>query len=371
MFGISFLKLSLKNRVPLVPLIFITLITSFGLLMLYSANQGLFPWAFKQIFRYVFGLGVVFFIACLDIRFWFKHAYVLYGLSLCLLVFVELLGFVGMGARRWIDLGLFQLQPSEIMKVTVIIALATYFHTLENDKLKLHHFLVPCVLIGVPLLLILRQPDLGTAIILGCAGASLLFIAGLSWRLMIPCFVGVAALCPVLWSYLKPYQKKRVLIFLNPEQDILGAGYHALQSKIAIGSGGIWGKGLKKGPQSQLNFLPEKQTDFIFTMLSEELGFVGAISLLCCYILFLVYIYRIALGANSTFLRFLVFGVASLLFFHVFINVGMVAGILPIVGVPLPLVSYGGTSLLTFMIAFGLMAAAKAQHNTRIPHHPF
>jgi rod shape determining protein RodA len=278
---------------------------------------------------------------------------------------VELLGFVGMGARRWVDLYVFQIQPSELIKIALVLALAAYFHNL-NDRLKFHHLIIPTLLILLPSLLVLRQPDLGTAMILLLVGGSIFYGIGVRLWFFTAGLLGTAGLFPVLWKYLKDYQKKRIFIFLNPEQDPLGSGYHILQSKIAIGSGGFWGKGFNQGTQSRLDFLPEKQTDFIFTMLCEEWGFVGGLTLIGLYIMFLIKCFRIALEARYTFNCLVAVGVTSMLFFHVFINIGMVIGVLPVVGVPLPFMSYGGTSMLTLMIGLGLIGAVSGQKETRL-----
>jgi rod shape determining protein RodA len=272
-----------------------------------------------------------------------------------------------MGAKRWVNLYFFQLQPSELIKLTLVLVLARYFHDFKERTLRVYHFVIPALLILLPTLLILRQPDLGTAMILLLVGGGVCFVVGMQWRLILSLALGALGGMPFLWRYLKPYQKNRILIFLNPEQDVLGTGYHALQSKIAIGSGGFFGKGLGLGTQSHLNFLPEKHTDFIFTVLAEETGFLGAITLLSLYGVMLYYGYRLALESRSVFSRLLIFGVMMMFFWHVFINVGMVTGFLPIVGVPLPLMSYGGTSLLTFMIAFSFVHAAANQSETRLP----
>lgn len=364
---LAFLHIRPKGGLPKDILFFLTLIASVGFLMLYSAaGCHLMPWALKQIIRFLFGLGILWLISAIDIRFWLSQAFVIYGGCLGLLAIVELLGFVGMGARRWVDLYLFQIQPSELMKISLVLALAAYFHRLEEARPKIQHLFIPTLLILAPSLLVLRQPDLGTAMILLLVGSTLFYVAGT--RLWVFASVGVlvGSLCPILWTYLKAYQKKRILIFLDPDQDPLGAGYHILQSKIAIGSGGLWGKGFSKGSQSHLNFLPEKQTDFIFTMLCEEWGLVGGFLVISLYIALLIKCYQIAIEARYIFTRLMVAGISSVLFFHVFINMGMVMGALPVVGVPLPFMSYGGTSMLTLMIGFGLMSAAQNQKETRL-----
>lgn len=261
-----------------------------------------------------------------------------------------------MGAQRWLDLGVFQLQPSELMKITLILALARYFHgTALEDIRTIKASLIPIGMIIIPTALILKQPDLGTALMLIFAGGAMLFLAGVQlWKFICVGILGAISV-PILWSFLHDYQKQRVLTFLNPENDPLGAGYHIMQSKIALGSGGLFGKGFLEGTQSRLNFLPEKQTDFIFTVLSEEFGFVGSLILLTFFALIILYGFIITVRCTNFFGKFLAFGLTTNFALYVFINVGMVMGLLPVVGVPLPLVSYGGTAMLTLMMAFGLI----------------
>ena len=364
---IPFLRLYQKSLYPKTLAILLCILGAISVAMLYSAGHSFSPWALKQLVRFFLSLIIFSFISYIDLRFWLAYAPTFFLASLGLLVGVEVLGFIGMGAKRWIDLYIFQIQPSEVMKFTLVLLIASHFHFLGLRHYKLRSILLPLFAIITTAFLVLRQPDLGTTIILCAVGFSMLFAAGVSWTF----FLGFTALClgslPIIWSFLKSYQKKRILTFLNPEADPLGAGYHTLQSKIAIGSGGFWGKGLGAGTQGQLNFLPEKQTDFIFTMLCEETGFIGAIALLCVYLVILIKGFFIALQCHAVFTKLLSVGVISTLFFHVFINVGMVLGVLPIVGVPLPLVSYGGTSLLAFMIGFGWLAAANSQKQVRLP----
>jgi len=332
-------------------------ITGFGIAMLYSAAEGSFdPWANRQMIRFAVGLVLMLAIAVTDIRFWLRYAYVFYGLTLILLVAVEFSGLTGMGARRWISLGVVNLQPSELMKIAMILAMARYFHGASVDEVQRPLFLAPpLMMILAPAGLVLRQPDLGTALMLIMAGAAVLFIAGVRmWKFGL---VGVLALVstPLIWQFLRDYQKKRVLTFLNPESDPLGAGYHVIQSKIALGSGGLFGKGFMQGTQSHLNFLPEKQTDFVFTMLAEEFGLVGGIALLILYLILLIYGFIISMRCRNHFGRLVGLGVTTTFFLYVFINIAMVMGLIPVVGVPLPLISYGGTAMLTVLIGFGLL----------------
>ncbi|MQA65426.1 MAG: rod shape-determining protein RodA [Alphaproteobacteria bacterium] len=328
-----------------------------GFVMLYSAANGaLQPWALRQMVRFAAGVVLLVGLALVDLRFWLRYAYAIYGGALALLVAVEIAGDIGMGAQRWISLGVLNLQPSEVMKIALIIVLARYFHSLpESAEGKLRHLVSPALLALVPAALVLRQPDLGTALMLLMITATMFFLAGVRlWKFGVA-LGAVVAVVPVAWHFLKDYQKNRILTFLDPETDPLGAGYHILQSKIALGSGGMFGKGFMQGSQSHLNFLPEKQTDFIFTMLAEELGLVGGLTLLVLYALVLVYGFSIAIRAQSHFGRLLALGVTVTFFLYVFINIAMVMGLVPVVGVPLPLISYGGTSMLTLLIGFGIL----------------
>jgi len=295
-------------------------------------------------------------IALVDIRIWLKFAYLFYGFSLILLILVEVMGFIGMGAQRWLDLGYFNLQPSEIMKITLVLALARYFHGMGMEDIdRPTRLLIPLVMVGIPTVLILRQPDLGTAIMLVMASGGLFFVAGVRlWKFGALAVLGLA-LMPVSWQFLHSYQKRRIMTFLNPESDPLGAGYHIIQSKIALGSGGVSGRGFMQGTQGHLRFLPEMQTDFIFTMLAEEFGMIGALGLISLYILLLVYGFAIAMRSHSHFGRLVGMGVTVTFFLYVFINIAMVMGLIPVVGVPLPLISYGGTAMMTLLIGFGLL----------------
>ncbi|MEE9545560.1 MAG: rod shape-determining protein RodA [Rhodospirillales bacterium] len=337
------------------------LVAAFGIVVLFSAagesGRGSFdPWASRQAVRFVIGLVMMLAVAVIDIRIWLRYAYVIYLIGLGLLVAVELGGLSGMGAQRWIHLGLITIQPSELMKLAIVLALARYFHSGSVDDIRRPLFLVvPLVMVAMPSVLVLRQPDLGTALMLVIGGAVIFFLAGV--RLSQFGLVGLLGLvsAPVVWQFLHAYQKKRVLSFLNPENDPLGAGYHIIQSKIALGSGGVFGKGFLLGTQSHLNFLPEKQTDFIFTMLAEEFGLVGGLALLGLYVLLMIYGFAISLRCRNQFGRLLGMGVTTIFFLYVFINIAMVTGLLPVVGVPLPLISYGGTAMVTLLFGFGLL----------------
>ena len=339
--------------------------------MLYSAGNGNWePWASRQLTRFIFGAAILLLIAVTDIRIWLRYSYFIYFLSLALLIAVELKGVIGMGAQRWIDLKFVQLQPSEIMKIAIVLALARYFHGVTLSELKtIRRLLTPVLLVAIPVGLVLRQPDLGTAVMLGFTAVVVFFLAGVQlWKFLIAGLTGLAFL-PLAWSFLHEYQKRRVVTFLDPESDPLGAGYHIIQSKIALGSGGVFGKGLLAGTQSHLSFLPEKQTDFIFTMFAEEFGLIGSLTLLVLYTLLIGYGLFISYRVSHQFGRLVCAGIMSVLFFYVFINMAMVMGLVPVVGVPLPLISYGGTSMLSLMIGFGLLMSANVHRNVQINRH--
>jgi rod shape determining protein RodA len=300
-------------------------------------------------------------------RHWYRSAYWIYGASLTLFIAVDQHGAVGMGAQRWIDLGFMQLQPSEIMKIALVLALARYFHGLSAENSgRLRYLVVPALLVLVPVGLVLKQPDLGTAIMLLAAGAILCFLGGVRLWLFAAAALGGATAAPVAWSFLRDYQKTRLYTFLEPDTDPLGAGYHIMQSKIALGSGGLFGKGFLLGTQSHLSFLPEKQTDFIFTMFAEEFGLVGGLVLLALYVLVIGYAFAIALRSRSQFGRLLGLGIAANFFLYAFINTAMVMGLIPVVGVPLPLISYGGTAMVTVMLGFGLLMNIGIHRDVRL-----
>lgn len=345
------------------PVVMIVILVWLGVMTLYSAADGSFvPWGEKQLMRFVMGMGCMLWMVCIRIRVLYHFAYYIYGFALLLLVAVEVLGFTGMGAQRWINLGIFNLQPSELMRLGLILAIARYFHELPQQDVNHPRSLVlPIVLLIVPTLLVMRQPDLGTALLLLLSSASIFFLANVSmWY-----FVGVGALLtaaiPVLWQLLHDYQKKRVLIFLNPESDPIHSGYHIIQSKIALGSGGVWGKGFLMGTQSHLDFLPEKQTDFIFTMFCEEFGMMGAIGLIILYSLLILYNARIAMHAKGLFSKLVASSLTVTFFLYMFINMAMVMGLLPVVGIPLPLFSYGGTAMITLLISQGILLGIDCQ----------
>ncbi len=335
----------------------LTMTAAIGVAMLYSAGEGSWtPWAVRQAVRYAVGICILLTIALIDIRFWWRNSYLIYGLLLCLLISVEVIGSTSMGAQRWINLGFIRLQPSELMKVALILALARYFHGISiEDSGRLRVISIPIMLISAPAIFVLKQPDLGTAVFLVVIGVAVLFLAGLRlWKFGLVFSLAAAAI-PIVWGTLHRYQQKRILTFLDPESDPLGAGYHIMQSKIALGSGGLTGKGFMQGSQSHLNFLPEKQTDFIFTMVAEEFGMMGGLFLLGLYLVMMIYGVFISLNSRSHFGRLLAMGITSMLFLYVFINIAMVMGIVPVVGVPLPLISYGGNAMLSVLIGAGFL----------------
>ncbi|MBH63745.1 MAG: rod shape-determining protein RodA [Alphaproteobacteria bacterium] len=340
-----------------------------GLATLYSISGGTTEtWVSRQLMRFGVGFFLMLLVAVIDIRFWLRAAFLIYGVALVLLVAVEVVGTVGMGAQRWVDLGPFQLQPSEVMKIALVLALARYFHGIAHEEVvQLRWLVVPSLMVIIPVTLVLRQPDLGTALLLLIGAAVMFFLAGVRLWIFGAGLMTALAAIPFAWHYLHDYQRERILTFLNPERDPLGAGYHILQSKIALGSGGMFGKGFLQGTQSHLNFLPEIQTDFIFTMLAEEFGLVGALGLLALYVFMLAYAIAIALRSRSQFGRLLGMGIAGTFFVYFFINIAMVTGLVPVVGVPLPLLSYGGTAMVTILVGFGLIMSVYIHRDVRLP----
>lgn len=347
------------------------LLAAIGSVMLYSAADGaLAPWAGRHVVRFAISLGLMLAVAMTDIRFWLRNAYGLYFGVLILLAVVEISGTIGMGAQRWIDLGVVNVQPSELMKLALVLALARYHHGLNPEQVRRPvMLLLPLVMVGLPTLLILKQPDLGTAVMLLAGGGAVIFAAGLSLWILGLGIVAVLGALPVAWQFLHDYQRARLLTFLDPDRDPLGAGYHITQSKIALGSGGLFGKGYLRGTQSHLNFLPEKHTDFIFTMFAEEFGLVGTLTLLVVFAAVVGSCVAIALRARNQFSRLLAIGVTTTFFLYVFINLAMVMGLIPVVGVPLPLVSYGGTAMLGVMLGFGLVLSVHVHRDVQIGRH--
>lgn len=338
-------------------LFFVCLVIGISLGVLYSVGGGSWsPWASRQAMRFVVSLSVLIVIAFINLRLFMKYAYWIYGVALFLLVGVLLFGHVGMGAQRWLNLGLIQIQPSECMKIALILALARYFHGASLDEVRSIKFMIPPTLMMiVPVALILKQPDLGTAMMLVFETVAIFFLMGVQWWKFVVGFVVAIGSAPLVWANLHDYQKQRVLTFLNPERDPQGAGYHITQSKITLGSGGFWGKGFMEGTQSRLSFIPEKQTDFIFTVLAEEFGLVGSIVLYTLYMIIIGYGVLITLKCTNFFGKILAMGLTINFALYVFINMAMVMGLMPVVGVPLPLMSYGGTAMMTLFIGFGLL----------------
>ena len=332
-----------------------------GLVTIYSAGGEDIGLIHKQVTRLGIGLAVMLFCAQIPIHFYRSIAPIFYLVGVLLLVAVLFIGVEGKGAQRWLDLGFMRFQPSEILKLFVPMTIAWY---LSQEPLppKLKHVLIGFLLVLIPALLIARQPDLGTALLIASSGLFALFLAGLSWRIITVSSVLAISFIPVMWFFLmKAYQKQRVITFLNPESDPLGAGYHIIQSKIAIGSGGVSGKGWLKGSQSQLEFLPERHTDFIFSVFSEEFGLIGVLLLLALYGFIIVRGLIIAGRSQFIFCKLLAGSITLTFFVYVFVNIGMVSGLLPVVGVPLPLVSYGGTSMVTLLAGFGIVMAVATQ----------
>lgn len=349
-------------------ILLICLVAVTGFVVLYSAANGHWkPWAAKQFWRFVLGFGVMISVSMVGLRTWLKYAYVFYALSLFLLILVSVFGHIGMGAQRWISLGFIRIQPSELMKIALILALSRYFHGGSlQDAQSISYLFVPLIMVAMPAVLVLRQPDLGTTILLTAGAGVLFFLVGVQiWKFAALGGVGLLSV-PIAWRFLHDYQKERVFTFLDPERDPLGKGYHIMQSKITLGSGGFFGKGFLQGTQSRLNFLPEKQTDFIFTVLAEEFGMVASVSLLLLYLALIFYGYMIAFRSNSFFGRLLALGLSTNLFLYVFINIAMVMGLLPVVGVPLPMISYGGTVMLTLMFSFGLVECVNIDREVQI-----
>jgi rod shape determining protein RodA len=346
---------------------FIILLACIGFSALYSAAGSIDPWASKQAIRFSVGMVGLFIIAIISTTWWYQLSYPIYIVGFVMLLIVEIIGHTGMGAQRWINLGFIQLQPSEFMKIAVVMALAKYFHHASDEDLKSLRFLfIGSLLIFAPVALVLLQPDLGTSLMILMGGLAVFFLAGAPlWIFISGGLLSLMSL-PIAWYFMHDYQKERVKTFLDPERDPLGAGYHITQSKIALGSGGIEGKGFMEGSQSRLNFLPEKQTDFIFTLWAEEWGFLGGVFLLTVIAIILWRCFSIAMKCRHVFTRLLAMGLTVNFFLYVFINIAMVMGLIPVVGAPLPLVSYGGTSMLAVLTAFGLILSCQIHKNDKL-----
>ena len=332
----------------------ILILMAVGLIVLYSATGANMSRVSNQIINMLVALVIMWLVANIPLQQIMRLALPMYILGLVLLIGVALFGEINNGARRWLNIGVTRIQPSELMKIAIPLMMAWYFDKHEIT-LRLKDYLGATVLLMLPVLLILRQPDLGTALLIAASGFYVLFLAGLSWRIIAGLVITVAASLPVFWSIMHDYQRRRIMTLLDPSQDPLGAGYHTIQSTIAIGSGGIVGKGWQNGTQAQLDFLPEQSTDFIFAVFSEEFGLIGNTILLFLYLIVIARCMVITANASTQFTRLIAGSITLTFFTYIFVNMGMVSGILPIVGVPLPLISYGGTSMVTMLLGFGIL----------------
>jgi rod shape determining protein RodA len=343
-------------------LLSLSAITLVGALLLFGAAGGNWePWAGDHLIRFGVVCCVMFVVATIDVRVWYHAAYPAYIVTFILLVAVELFGREAMGATRWLQVGPIRIQPSEFMKIVLVMALARYYQDAGSDRMwRLKAHIVPILLLAVPAALIMKQPDLGTAIMLSGVGAGMIILAGLSWWYIIGAGATVVTFATAsFFLFMEEFQRNRILTFIDPSRDPLGTGYHITQSKIAIGSGGFWGVGYMQGTQSQLDFLPERHTDFVFAMLLEEFGMIGGLFVLGLYIATMAFGIYTAVACRHVFGKFVAAGITILLFFYVGINVGMIMGLLPVVGEPLPFLSYGGSVMLSLMIGIGLVQNAR------------
>jgi len=341
------------------------LLTLIGTAALYSASGGNFdPWAKKHIIRFAVSLILLVFIALIDLRILYKYSYYIFFLCLLLLISVEIIGTIGKGAERWINIFGISLQPAELIKISIIMALAKFYHNLKIKNIaKIRNLIIPIMIISLPFILIVMQPDLGTAVSIVVLGFSIMFLAGVKiWKFVLGIII-ILTTFPFLWSVIQPYQQRRILSFLHPESDPLGVGYQLIQSKIALGSGGLKGKGFLEGSQSYLEYLPEKQTDFIFTLIGEEFGFIGTIFIISLFFFLILIAFYISIKNQHVFGKILSLGVAINLFLYVTFNMAMVVGLMPVVGIPLPLISYGGTAMLSIMTSFGLLLNVEINSN--------
>ena len=349
-------------------LIFLLILLSFiGAAGLYSAAEGSYqPWTSRHLIRFYIFLIMAVIISVIDIKIIYKYSYLLFILSLVLLISVEIIGVLGKGATRWIKIFGFSIQPSELVKVTIILALAKFYHDLKFENIKKISFLFfPFLILTIPFIFVVMQPDLGTSLSILILGVFILFLAGIRlWKFLLG-FTVIIISIPLFLRFIKPYQRDRVISFLDPESDPLGQGYQLIQSKIALGSGGGTGKGFLQGTQSYLEYLPEKQTDFIFTLIGEEFGFLGTIFIIFLFILLIGVCYFISIKCFHVFGRIITLGVASNIFIYVFINIAMVSGLMPVVGIPLPLISYGGSVMLSIMISIGLVLNVELNYNLK------
>ncbi len=342
-------------------------IAGISFLTLYSLDSDKTNYVEKHFLRFTLSIIILFVVASINIKFWYKTSYWIYALVLISLLLVDFIGLVSKGSKRWLDVGPVNLQPSEVMKIAVIMALAKYYQYLKTDDVdKPSKLALPIALIILPFLIVVKQPDLGTALFILIVSISILWLAGLNLKIFTFGALSILVLAPLSISFLKPYQKNRILTFLDPDKDPTGAGYHVTQSKIAIGSGGFFGKGFMEGSQTKLAYLPEPHTDFIFTAFAEQFGFVGCLILILLFIFLISRINKISNNSRSNFGRLLCFGIAFNFFAYVGINIGMVTGILPVVGVPIPIMSYGGTAMITTMFSLGLVLSTYIHRDENI-----
>lgn len=341
-----------------------------GVAMIYAATDGVWNYGAQQhLIRLILAGGIMLFIALIDIRVWYHLAYPLYGSGLLLLIGVDRFGVIRNGSKRWLDLGITDLQPSELMKVAIVLALARYYHDIDKDRVSHPVGLFWAMsFIALPAFLILKQPDLGTTLLLTMTALAMIFLAGINWRVIAAGAVSAAVAIPLFVMFgLKEYQRRRIMTFFDPSVDPTGAGYHITQSKIALGSGGVSGKGYMQGTQRQLEYVPENRTDFIFTVIGEEFGLIGGLITILLYILLIGLCVWMAIQCRHKFSQLLILGLTSTFALYVFINLAMVMGLAPVVGVPLPLISYGGTVILTVMAGFGLMLSAHLYRQSELP----
>ena len=349
-------------------LISVILLSALSVFVMYSTDGGEILFHTKNHFvKLAVFFPLMIFVAFFNIKFWHNFSYIIYFIVILLLIYVSFFGIKSSGSQRWMDLYLFVLQPSELMKVAIIMCLAKYFHRIKIENVNsFTSITIVLSIIIIPIIFVISQPDLGTSILIALSGLIILWLGGMKIKYFIYSFITFLISLPFIISFLKPYQKLRILTFLDPDRDPLGAGYQIIQSKIAIGSGGLNGKGFLKGTQSYLDFLPEKHTDFIFTLFSEEFGFIGSVGLLILYSIIIFRIIRIGAISRSNFARLFCFGYAFAIFIYIVVNLSMVLGLLPIVGSPLPIMSYGGSSMLATMIGFGIVLSAKINHKQMI-----
>lgn len=357
------------QRIPWTVVLLATLLAAIGTAGLYSVSSGSFqPWAERHVMRYLLCLALVLTIALTSPRIWMPLAYPAYVIALFALFLVPFFGVDALGARRWLSTGFFSFQPAEFMKLTLVLALARYYHELDPKQISQPaKIAIPILLIFIPVFLTLRQPDLGSAVLFAVTGLAIMFLAGVSYWYFVGGAIVTFSAMPLIWAGLHGYQRRRIEVFLEPDRDPLGAGYHITQSKIALGSGGVSGRGFMQGTQSQLDFLPEKHTDFMFTMLGEEWGFIGGLLVIALFCLLVATLAVMALRCRPLFGRLVIAGSALTIFIYFFINIAMVTGLVPVVGVPLPLVSYGGTSMVTIMTGLGFAFSCYVHSGERLP----